>query len=167
LKRILTLIIVVALVGTGAHAQSESGPTLTVKSTPSGAVVQLTGDATVTAISPATFHYPFIGEYKLTVKKHLYETYKTRVVFEPRRQMNLDVELTPKTRFKATVRSIFIPGWGQAYTGQTGKAIGFMGLTAVALTLYFVADHQFDQDYHGHQNAVNWYDDVRRLAGLL
>ena len=128
MKRILTLITVVTLVGSGVHAQSGSGPTLTVNSNPPGAVVQLKGEATVTAISPARFNYPFIGEYKLTIKKHLYETYKTRVVFEPGRKMNLDVELTPKTRFKATVRSVFIPGWGQIYHGRTIKGYTFLTL---------------------------------------
>jgi hypothetical protein len=160
LKRILTFLAVCYLAAANAFSQSEAGGSLTVRSDPEGALVQLKGHALVTGITPATFRYPFVGTYELMISKHGYENYTTHVVLEPGKHVNVEVTLTPKTRFKAAVRSLFIPGWGQKYSDQTVKGTIFLGLAVASIAGYFVADHHFNTEFDRFEAARDEFDEA-------
>jgi hypothetical protein len=144
LKRILTLAALVLMLSLTVSAQTSTGSGIVVRSSPPGAEVILKGDALVTGITPATFQYPLVGEYELTVKRPGYDRYRTHVILDPSQQLQLDIELSRKTGIKAAFRSLFIPGWGQWYTEQKTKSFAFSLLFVGAVTSYFAADHRFD-----------------------
>jgi len=106
-------------------AQVSTGEGLTVVTTPPGAEVALKGEASVSGLSPITFTYSLLGEYSLIVKKYGYEDYKTRLMLDPARPQQISVELSPKTGFKAALRSMIIPGWGQRYADRKTKGFVF------------------------------------------
>jgi hypothetical protein len=146
LKRILTIVALVLMLSLTVSAQTgtASGSGIVVRSSPPGAEVILKGDALVSGVTPATFRYPLVGEYELTVKRPGYDRYRTHVILDPSQQMQMDIQLSRKTGIKAAIRSMFIPGWGQWYTEQRTRGFAFSLLFAGAVTTYLVADHRFD-----------------------
>lgn len=129
----------------------------TVVSYPGGAIARLVGDAEVAGVTPVSFSQPLFGAYELIVSKPGYETHKEWVVLDPSRSMEFAVELSPKTRLKAGMRSLFVPGWGQLYTDHYGKAILFAGLTVGAGVAFLIADHSFDNKYDDYKAARSRY----------
>lgn len=149
---ILTFILPVSMLG-------QDAPTgFTVNSNPAGAEVVLTGDITVAGVSPVRFTQPLEGRYKLKVVKPGYETSKSAVYLEIGKPMSLTVELKPKTRFKALARSVFIPGWGQAYTGQKFKGAALFVLAAGAGASFLIADADFDDRTVRYDNLLSQYN---------
>ncbi len=166
LKRILTTLLLLVLSSVSVMSQTAGQSGLTITSNPPGAEVILEGDAMVTGVTPTAFRYPLIGEYKVVVRKHGYEDYKSRLVLDPSKEFSLDVNLSRKTGIKAAVRSMFIPGWGQHYTDQNTKSLLFAGLFAGAAAFYFIADHDFDDKEDDFVRARGEYDEaVKRAAG--
>lgn len=174
-KYIFTAILVMFL---PAFAAAQAGMTgdLTVRSDPQGALVKLSGGAIVSGVTPARFRHLLIGEYELTLKKHGYESYKTKIELDPTRQMEMDIRLAPKTRFKTAVRSLFIPGWGQRYADKTAKGWTFTGLAVLAGVGYLAADDEYDFRYDDFVRISNEYDslsidgdieELRRVHPLL
>jgi hypothetical protein len=147
------------------YAQQSAQAGLVVRSDPSGAEAVLTGDAVVTGVTPTFFQYPLVGEYRLQVRKHGYESYSTRLMLDPSRQMEVSVELSPKTRLKAAARSLLLPGWGQRYTDQKAKGFVFHLLAVGSVAAYFIADHDFDQKYDRHLEYVAAFDSVQAAGG--
>lgn len=156
LKRNLTITVLLTLFGAGASAQQNSG--LVVRSNPAGAVVELKGDAIITGITPVIFAYPLAGDYGIKVSRHGYEDYRSRVTISPDNQTTLDVELKRKTKFKAAVRSMFFPGWGQRYADQKTRGLFFLVLTCSAISSYFIADHNYDIKYDRYDQRLKEYD---------
>ncbi|MBD3258818.1 PEGA domain-containing protein [candidate division GN15 bacterium] len=139
---------------------SQNAAGVTINSSPPGAEVILEGDATVTAVTPTTIRYPLIGEYELKVRHKGYETYKSRVVLDPSKAMQLEVELSRKTGVKAAARSVFVPGWGQWYTDQKTKSFTFSMLFAGAVAGYFILDNRFQNKEDDYNLRLTEYDNA-------
>ncbi|MBD3403300.1 PEGA domain-containing protein [candidate division GN15 bacterium] len=157
LKRTLATVLICSILPVLIAAQTPSG-SVTISSNPGGAEVKLEGEATVAGVTPTTFRHMLIGKYDVTVKKRGYETHHTSVVLDPTQQTRLDIELSPKTRWKAAARSMFIPGWGQHYGEQHGKAWLLHVLAAGSIVGYLVADHNFDIKYEKYERRLDEYD---------
>jgi hypothetical protein len=142
-----------------ASAQTIPG-SVTVTSNPPGAEVMLKGDATVAGVTPTVFRQTLVGSFQVQITKPGYETYTSRVIIDPAAPMQIDASLSPKTRLKAAVRSMFIPGWGQHYTEQYGKGVLLNVLAAGAVVAYFIVDHHFDQQYHDFVMARERFDNA-------
>lgn len=156
----LTIFSILILTGSELHAQASSTGSLMINSDPVGAEVLLEGESTVTGMTPALFRYPLIGKYKLTIRRYGYETYKTTITVDPSKETVLNVKLVAKSRFKAAIRSVFIPGWGQRYSGQEGKGFVFTLLAAVSVGSYFIVDNDFDKKLNNYTNSLQEYDDA-------
>lgn len=176
LKRTLAAVLTVATLSSFSEAQEKVSGDVTVRSLPPGAQVTLSGGAFVSGITPVRFHQILIGDYELVLKKHGYETYTSRVVLDPTKQMEIDVKLSPKTRFKAAARSLFIPGWGQKYTDQKTKGFFFTALAVGSAVAYLLADEGFDDKFDLYEKKLRQYDstftagsvaDLRRLKPEL
>jgi hypothetical protein len=135
--------------------QSNSG--FTVHSNPAGAEVLLKGDLILSGISPVSFTQGIQGKYRVIVKKYGYETYHSSVYLQTDRSTSLDVQLKPKTRFKALARSFLIPGWGQYYSDQKFKGGCFFVLAAGAVGAYFITDAVYDDKVHHYDNTLSRY----------
>jgi hypothetical protein len=130
-----------------AAAQANPPGNLTVRSNPPGADVRVDGEASAAGITPVTFKYSLIGSYDLRIAKHGYETYKTKIALDPAKETVVDIRLSPKTRFKAAARSLFIPGWGQRYAEQKSKGFLLHLMAAGAVTAFVVTDHDFNKKF--------------------
>lgn len=135
----------------------QSGGGFTVNSNPSGAEVLLKGDLIISGVSPVSFTQGIQGQYRVLVRKYGYETYKSSVYLQPEKQMNLSVQLKPKTRFKALSRSFLIPGWGQYYSEQKFKGGCFFTLTVGAVAAFFIADADYDNKILHYENTLDRY----------
>ncbi len=142
-----------------AQAQYTGG--LTVTTNPDGALVTLRGDAIVTGVTPTKFSQTLIGLYKISIDRFGYEKYNTKVILDPSKQMELNINLIPKTRFKAGVRSLVIPGWGQRYSNQKFKGFLFTLLGAVSVWGYFNADDDFDTKFNRFKGLEEEYDALK------
>ncbi|MGD8922377.1 MAG: DUF5683 domain-containing protein [Candidatus Zixiibacteriota bacterium] len=143
-------------------AQEATTPSgLIVRSTPEGAQATLSGPVVVTGITPTFFRQPLVGDYKLEITRHGYENYSTHITLDPTRQMEVSVELSPKTRFKAAARSLLIPGWGQRYADENFKGYAFSFLAAGSITAFLIADHSYNNDYDRFEARVADYDSAR------
>ncbi len=131
-----------------------------IETDPPGAQVTLEGEATVSGISPVVFRLPLIGDYKLKVEKFGWEGYNTQLILDPRKNMTVNVSLSPKTRFKAAVRSFFIPGWGQTYTGQKNKGALLLLATIGSGAAYLILDNKFDDKFDTFESRRDEYDSL-------
>lgn len=156
------LVALLALLLIPACAASQTGMTgdLTVRSDPQGAFVKLEGGAVVSGVTPARFRHLLIGDYELTLKKDGYETYKTVIELDPSKQMEMDIRLAPKTRFKTAVRSMFVPGWGQMYAGKKTKGVAFFSLTVLAGVGYLFADDEWNYRYDEFARLRDEFDSL-------
>ena len=146
---LLSLILLVFIAGL-ASAQATG---VTITTNPPGAEVMLIGEATVTGVSPVTFRQGIIGRYKLICSRSGYETYSTYVVADPTQAQSVDITLSPKTRYKAAARSLFIPGWGQRYGNQGTKGFLFqLGIVGAGVA-YLILDHDFDWKFDEYKTA--------------
>ncbi len=135
----------------------QPGGSFTVNSNPTGAEVLLKGDLIISGVSPVSFTQGLQGRYRVIVRKYGYETYKSSVYLQPEKEMNLTIQLKPKTRFKALARSFLIPGWGQIYSEQKFKGGCFFVLTAGAVAAFFIADADYDDKVFHYENTLSRY----------
>jgi PEGA domain/Family of unknown function (DUF5683) len=117
-----------------APLAAQSGGTLEVTSDPSGTTITLDGEFKLAGVTPTVFSQPLTGIYILKASREGYESYKTKVVLTGGSPLSVNIRLAPKTRFKAFIRSVVIPGWGQYYAGEKGRGIVF-GITTLAVGL--------------------------------
>jgi hypothetical protein len=160
LKRLLILTSILLIAG-AAMGQGNPPGNLTVRSNPPGADVRAEGEASAQGITPVTFQYSLIGTYDLRISKRGYETYKTKVALDPSKETMVDIRLTPKTRFKAAARSLFIPGWGQRYADQKTKGFLFPLMAAGAITAFVITDHDFQNKFDRFESLEKTYDSAK------
>jgi PEGA domain/Family of unknown function (DUF5683) len=144
-----------------------------ITTNPPGGQVTLTGEVTVSGVSPAHFSQLMIGSYEVTVRLFGYEDYHTRVTIDPSKEVTVDVKLSKKSRFKSGLRSAIIPGWGQRYVEHNKKGLFFTVLVAGTAAVYLKADNDFDDKRQTYNELVNTYktatsvSEQKRLAVLI
>jgi hypothetical protein len=131
-------------------AFSQTSPVVSITSKPSGATVVLSGDYTVAGVTPTTFSQSLLGLYRIAAHHEGYETYHSTVVFSGSEAVALDIKMVPKTRLRAAMRSLVVPGWGQRYADNKGKGalltIGTLATATVAGIMHLRYDSRRD-DY--------------------
>ena len=127
---------------------------LEIRIAPAGAAVEFEGPQRTITSSPNAIVRPKSGWYRLKASHPGFESFKQDVFIDPQSPASITGSLSPKTRWKAGARSVFIPGWGHYYSGQTAKGVIFTGLTAGMLVgYYFFAAHAVHEQ--------DEYDDLR------
>ncbi len=104
---------------------AQSGGILEVTSDPAGTVINLEGEFKLAGVTPTVFSQPLNGPYELTASREGYETYRTKINITGGSPISINIQLAPKTRFKAFIRSMVIPGWGQFYGGEKTRGTLF------------------------------------------
>jgi len=162
-KRNLTavLICLCLLIPPVAFGQDEGN--VLVNTDPQGSLVRLDGDMMLSGVTPVKFNRTLTGKYRIKVSREGYETYNSTVYFSASQFSQLDVELVPKTRFKAFIRSAVIPGWGQRYYGDNTKAAVFaIGMIASGIGYAFAWDdydakkETYESRRAALDNATQW-----------
>jgi len=129
-RQILRLTVISVLLTSSAFGQAEEQG-VTIASRPSGCTVHILGEIELVTTTPATIMEELRGTYLVSATRPGYETWKQQVTFSPGTLRKLTIELSPRTRVKAAVRSLFIPGWGQYYSGEKSRS-ALWGVTLAA-----------------------------------
>ncbi len=173
-KRILTaaLVCLILLAPTIIFAQDEGN--VLVNTDPQGSLVTLEGDLTLSGVSPVQFDRALSGRYRIEVTRDGYENYHSTAYFSSTQATQLDIRLVPKRAYKAFMRSLIIPGWGQKYYGNGYKAAFFFVGTVASAVGYGIFRDDFDtkkDDYEArkaaYENATHWSDLPRLQAEML
>lgn len=143
-------------------AQNQVG-NLTVISLPPGTAITLEGEYELAGVTPVTFNQRLQGVYKLTAYREGYENYETKLMLSTDDPYQIDFEMVPKTRAKAAIRSLIIPGWGQMYGGQKFRGALYTSAAVLSLISVFVADQRFRDKRDEYNHAVSRYDQVRSI----
>jgi hypothetical protein len=122
-----------------ALAQEDSKITITTN--PSGATVYLRGEMDLVANTPASLPTTISGRYKAEVVRPGYETWKGDFTFVPGNPNNIAIKLSKKTRVKATLRSMLVPGWGQVYSGDKWR--GYLITTGTVISAADIAQTNY------------------------
>jgi hypothetical protein len=173
-KRILTaaLVCLTLLTPTMVFAQAEGN--VLVNTDPQGSLVTISGDLTLSGVSPVQFDRALSGKYRVEVTRDGYENYHSTAYFSSTQVTQLDIRLVPKRRIKAFARSLIIPGWGQKYYGNGYKAaLFFVGTVASAVGYGIVRDdyNTKKDDYEArksaYEDATQWSDLPRLQTEML
>jgi hypothetical protein len=172
-KEIITglMAIAIGLFGCAESIAQNTGAIIT--SNPPGAAITLDGEYKLSATTPCRLPDNVTGRFTLKATMPGYESWKGDIVIIPGQENKYSFGLSPKTRAKAAVRSLFMPGWGQYYSGQTTRAY-VVNITTLGFGIgTIIADYDFRQkrdDYKQAQadldNATS-YEEISRLRQLV
>lgn len=150
-KRVAVLAALFVFTASALLAQQQSAPVVNVRTNPSGCTVVLSGDINVAGVTPTSFTQNLRGFYSVVAYRNGYETHHSSVLLSGIGSTDLELTLTPKTRVKAGLRSLVIPGWGQMYSGSKTKGVMItIGTAAAAVTLGIL-----HLDYDGKRDDYN------------
>lgn len=143
-----------------ARAQSNGDREQGVKivASPKGTLVRLEGEYTVSGTAPFTIIQNLDGLYKIRAKLPGYEEYTTKHLFKPGVSQRISIRLTRKTRSRAVVRSLFVPGWGQSYTDQPTKSIFIRVATLGSLGYLLHTELKYQNAVEEFEKAVQLYE---------
>jgi hypothetical protein len=172
-KRILTAVLICISILTSSFVFGQTEGNVLVNTDPQGSLVRLQGDMMLSGVTPVKFGRTLSGKYRIQVTREGYETYNSTAYFSNSQFSQLDIELVPKTRFKAFLRSFVIPGWGQRYYGDNTKAAIFaLGAIASGIGYAFAWD-DFDTKKETYErrktalDAAEHWSDIPRLHDEL
>jgi hypothetical protein len=152
-KQVAFVSLIVILSAAMLAAQQQPSSVVNVSSNPQGCTVVLSGDMTVSGVTPTTFSQKLQGYYRITAYLDGYESYHSSVVLSGQPSTDIQLILTPKTRAKAGLRSLVVPGWGQMYYGAKTK--GAVITIATAASAVVLGILHFD-----YTNKRDTYDEV-------
>jgi hypothetical protein len=144
----------------GAAAQTSEGnddsrgPGSWIISDPQGALVELGGGTRLRGFTPWRLDDRVRGSYSLKARMPGYETWEGNILLDGSRNETYSLKLAPKTRTKALLRSLFIPGWGQRYAGHPRRA-NLLFLAEAASLIGLGITHE------RYQDRVNDWEEAR------
>lgn len=150
--RYLIVPALLALLAAGSRAQDTSK--IVINTRPAGATVYLNGDYELVANTPARLPLDIAGRYKARITRPGYETWKGELTFVPGSANDFDITLSMKTRYKAAFRSMFIPGWGQIYSGQSAKGMLFTASAVIFAGAIVYADRVYGDRHRDYNIAL-------------
>ncbi len=135
---------VIGFVTTGVYSQSilEKQNQIILSTNPNGAKIEMKGEYFITGVTPLKIPYNLNGVYKIKSSRNGYENWSTVFDFTGNNR-SFSFKLKSKTRFKAGLRSIFFPGWGQFYSDRKiqGFLLSGLELTSALITIKNITDH--------------------------
>jgi hypothetical protein len=147
-------------------AQANADQGIQIIASPKGTVVHLHGEYSVAGSTPYILNQNLDGVYQIKARRPGYENYTAKFRFKPGVSHRISIRLTPKTRGRAFLRSMFIPGWGQSYTDQLTKAYFIRSLTVGALTYFIVRDVKYQRAVDDFEAAVKMYEANQKNSEL-
>jgi hypothetical protein len=173
-KLVLTIAAAGCLTSWALAQQEQAGPAgnYIFTTNPPGATAYFYGDYELVVNTPANLPSDFAGKYKVKVTRPGYESWTGELSFMPGAPSSVNINLSRKTRIKAGLRSLFIPGWGQHYSGNSLRGAAFTAGTIAAAGVLLYADKRFrdrrDTYNLAYQNYLNApsIDEQIRLYGI-
>jgi len=109
-------------------------------------------------LTPARIYRIIPGDYEIEIKKYGYENALKEVDVPITDVTSVYIPMAPKTRKKAFLRSLFIPGWGQFYKGDNKRGALFMlgsySSAALAVTGYIKRENAIDEYNTAHGRYI-------------
>ena len=152
-RNISLLAALMIIAGTGM-VTAQGGGNLQVTTNPSGALVTLNGDLTLSGITPVRFDRTLVGRYQVEVTRDGFERFHSTAYLSESLMTKLDIKLVPKTRVKAFFRSLVIPGWGQRYYGNATKSALLLLGTVAAAAGYVVVKDDYDSKVDVYNDRI-------------
>ena len=177
LAPILTVVLSIACFPLVARGQdSTSSGSLTVVSRPSGAQCRIRGDRVLRGPTPLTLLSTGPGRYEVQAVDPAFEGWERKIQHDGVRNDTVWISLHPKTRGRAVLRSMALPGWGQFYSQHpgrgwlymTGAVLAFGGSIAAQAT-YVDRQHEVDdaETLQEWEEAVARVEDARQVRNAL
>lgn len=142
-------------------AQDESN--ITITTSPPGATVYLRGELDLVANTPASLPPNIAGRYKAEITRPGYETWKGDLAFVPGSPNNVAIELSKKTRVKAMLRSLLVPGWGQIYSGDEFRGYLITAGAVMTAAAVFGLDRSLDKKLTDYDMARSNYNSATAI----
>ncbi len=158
---LLTVVSLAQLQAQNNHKKSNDVERLLIDSVPRGAFVKLSGKYSFMGRTPFVIPYRLYGKYNVKAKKDGYEGVSSDVELAKRGANRITIRLSKKTPFKASYRSLLLPGWGQFY-GQSKFKGFFISLTQLSLgVVTAVAVQDYARQKEEYELALNNFESVR------
>lgn len=145
--------------------EADSSGSLTVVSRPSGAACRVRGDRIVVGTTPLTLS-TIPGRYEVRSVDPAFERWERTIRHDGARDDTVWMSLHPKTRSRAVLRSIGIPGWGQFYSRRPSAGWAYLTGATVAFgasIAWQVAYVERQEDVEQAETLPEWEQAVRRL----
>jgi len=131
----------------------ESSAVLRIEISPPGTAVELSGPQNTLTASPNSVLRPLQGWYRLKASFRGFEDYNQTLYIDGQSPTSISGSLSPKSRWKAGARSVFLPGWGHYYSDRTARGVVFtLATVGMAVGYYFFDAHA--------DNRLEQYDDL-------
>jgi len=145
-------------------AQESARKDVVIKSDPPGAMLYFQGENSFVGVTPFKVKPNLMGKYKITAVKSGYEKSKLEYYFKGTEKGTLRLRLTEKTRFKAGVRSLVFPGWGQMYSERNKSGL-LLSIIQVGAGIYTLVSHQnYEKAFDDYQNAIDNYKQNKKYS---
>ncbi|HET9327223.1 MAG TPA: PEGA domain-containing protein [Candidatus Eisenbacteria bacterium] len=139
---------------------------VTVVSRPSGATCRLKGDRLLRGRTPLTLRNTLAGRYEIRAVDPAFERWQRTIEHDGASHDTVWISLNPKTKTRAVLRSVGLPGWGQFYSQRptagwiymTGAVLAFGG--SIAAQVAYV-DRQEEID--DAETLEEWEEAVARV----
>lgn len=172
--RVILILLAVVLLSTVGSAQQATTKTdnYLLTTNPPGATAYFYGDYDLVVNTPANIPANFTGKYKVKIFHPGYESWKGELAFLPGSVNSVNIDLSRKTRVKAGLRSLFIPGWGQHYSGNTFRGAAFTIGAGSVIGILLYADRRYQDRKSSYNSAYQDYinatsiDDRNRLKPI-
>lgn len=136
-------------------AQTRPEGNVKIISNPNESVVTLTGEYKLSGQTPYVAVHALKGYYKLEARKRGYEDFNSSYFFKPNLRKKLAIRLTRKSRPRSFFRSMFMPGWGQAYTDQPWKGLFLIGAQLGAAGYFAITHKDYDDARKSYETALD------------
>jgi hypothetical protein len=164
MKWIGTILIATLALACPIWAQDDTAQViLRIISNPPGVTVNLDGPYQLTTTTPADITQELVGTYRVKAEKFGYESWNSHITLTPDQPASLRISLSPKTRVKAALRSILLPGWGQFYSDRKGWGYFFAAGSLVMATGFVLADLHYSNEYDDYLDARKEFEEATSI----
>jgi len=163
------LILSIIIFSSFAYAQDEGDKddiNTIINTNPPGAAITLNGEYVINATSPCRLPENINGFYQLMISQPGYESWSGEIVIMPGQNNRFDISLSSKTRYKAALRSLFLPGWGQYYSERKSRAYIYNAAAIGLGVAVLLADRNFRTKRDDYQLALNELENAASLDEL-
>lgn len=158
------LLFLVALSSASLLQAQETVPVLRIEIQPAGTAVQLEGPQNTLTASPNSVLRPLPGWYKLKATFRGFEDYNQSLYIDAQSPISISGTLSPKSRWKAGARSIFVPGWGHYYSDRTVRGVVFTVATVGMAVGYYFFDAHADNRLEDYERLREDFDEAGSVA---
>jgi hypothetical protein len=156
--------IVISVTAIAQQAAVQKTDNVVLTTNPPGATAYFSGAYSLVVNTPAILPSNLSGTYKIRITRPGYESWKGELALLPGNSNNVNIDLIRKTRLKAGLRSLFIPGWGQYYGGSSIRGAVFTLSIIGAGAVLYESDKKYGDKRTAYDVAHQNYDNAASIT---